>query len=296
MFATFFCIWMMTPAFVQSNDWTNFASLVEHSLPQNGRIQLLYEIVDPPGKFSKELVGFDFQSGGFIRVHGGDALGVSSTGRQFSGRLNTRCAWIDAPDAYPPALLRPSALQSAPSEVLRLVLERPELVNDLVATEDGGFKLKLAVLGGIPGATEADFPEGAITKSELWSIEIGPDGRLHKRAAPTSIQYEYGENHWPIAYLCSDSTGTTRWELSSIGELAPDALSPAGASAILSSVETRRVRDATERLDASGGTGDVPDGYDRNPSHRWSFALVTGGVLIILLGGGLLVRKRFAAA
>src|SRR5690606_127345 len=98
MFAAALGLLMMVPALDQTDDWTQFAHLIESSVPRQGRVQLLYELVDPPESFARELVGFDFENGGFIRIHNGDALGVSSAGRQFSGSLRDGCAWIDPPN------------------------------------------------------------------------------------------------------------------------------------------------------------------------------------------------------
>jgi len=280
----------------QMADWDRFAALAESTIPREGRVQLLYEIVDPPDVYARELVGFDYEQGGFIRVHGGNALGLSSAGRQFAGRLSTGCAWLDPPQAYAPSTLNPTALKPAPIEILRLVLQRPELVLELRPRDDGGFQFEMEVFQGVPGVTEAGIAESAVIRREQWSIEVGPDGRVHQRTAPTTIKYEYGHDHWPIAFERIGPTGMRRYELVSVGELAPNALSPEGAMVILSSVETQRVRQPSAALDAASGIGDVPETYEQDPSRRWSLALILGGVLVLVLGGGVLVRKRYAPA
>ncbi|MFI4915272.1 MAG: hypothetical protein ACIAS6_02045 [Phycisphaerales bacterium JB060] len=280
----------------QTADWSRFVALVEPAVPREGRVRLLYEVVDPPNVYSRELIGFDYDNGGIIRIQSGTALGVSPTGRQFAGRLSTGCSWLDPTEAYPPAMLNPSALKPAPAEVLRLVLARPELVLDLRPRKDGGFEFEMDVFQGVPGMAEADIPASAVVRRDRWIIKVGPDGRVRERAASTTIKYDYGDKLWPVGYERTGSTGTRRYELVRAEDLPSDALTPEGAMAMLTSVETQRVREPSGALDAAKGVGAVPKGYARDPSGRWSFALILGGVVILLLGGGVLVRKRLGRA
>lgn len=281
----------------QLEDWARFTNLIERAVPQHGRVQLLYEVVDPPGVFSKELIGQDFERGGVFRVHDGDILGISPAGRQFGGSLSMGCVWIDPPEAYPPEMLHPSALITAPYEILRLILQRPELVLDLRPNEVGGFHFDIEVLGGMPILTPADFPDGHSVPSERWSIEIGSSGHLNMRVSSTTVEYEYGESLWPIAFKTTKATiGTRQWRLVQVGELASNAFSPAGALQVLSAFETRHIPGPTDESQAAQGIGPVPGGYERDPARRWSFALVVGGILILVLGGGVIVRRRYAGS
>lgn len=280
---------MCMVAQLQQGVWDKFIQAVEPALPRSGRVLLVYNVVDQ-NVFGKDVLGIDFRANGFVRLHDGYAYGTAHTGRQFAGREASGVEW----DESLMRMKNAAALTTAPMALLRLLIDQPELVDTMSSTSDGGFRLEMTVIGGLPGGSESDFPSGAVVRPEAWVLEVGPDGRITKRVAPVTIQYEYMSDPWPTAYEVIVPGHKTRWELQSVNELAPDAITPAGAMRLLQSIETRHIPGPTDESPAAQGLGPVPDGYERDPARRWSFALVAGGILILVLGGGVIVRKRYA--
>lgn len=276
---------------LQQGAWDKFIQVVEPTLPKSGRVLLLYNVADE-NVFGKDVLGIDFQANEFVRLHDGYAYGTAHTGRQFAGRVASGVDW-DQPMVR---MKNAAALKTAPMALLRLLIDQPDLVDTISSTSDGGFRLELTVIGGLPGGSESDFSSGAVVRPEAWVLEVGPNGRITKRVAPITIQYEYMSDPWPTAYEVIVPGHKTRWELKDVSELAPNAITPTGAMRLLQMVETRHIRGPTDESQAAQGIGPIPDGYERDPARRWSFALISGGILILVLGGGVIVRRRYAGS
>lgn len=267
------------------------ADLPALDIPRSGRVLLAYEVIDD-GMYGQEILGVDFHSREFVRIHAGTAYGTTSSGRQFAGTLAGGVDWTE--DIV--RMENAAALMTAPMELLRLLADRPDLIESTTANPDGGVRLEMTVLGSLPGGSQADFPDGAIVSPEQWLLDLAPDGRLQSVTAPISRRYTYAEDPWPVAIEVISPTTTIHWELKRVEDLASDAVTPAGALRLLREFAPLRVRGPLDESAAAAGKGPVPEEFERDSVHRWSFALILGGVLILLLGGGVLIRKRYGGA
>ena len=271
--------------------WADFEQLVQQAVPRTGSVLLLYEVVDP-GVFGRDLVGIDFGRGDWVRIHGGNAQGVSPSGQQFVGGAVDGVSWTnDLPVAK-----GQGAMFAAPSQLLRLALDRPEVVESLAPARNGGFVFQIRAVGGIPGGSEADLSPAAVPTRETWTIEVGADGRITRRSGGISVAYSYAEDPWPVAFELIGTELTTHWELTRVDALPPGTTTPAGVMELMRQVETRFIEDPVTEGDDAAKIRGLDRYYERTPARRWSLALVIGGLLVLILGAGILIRRRIAMA
>lgn len=274
----------------QDDVWGDLVNAVQTSLPRTGRVLLHYKVVDD-GVTGEERIGIDFADGTFVRLHAGAAFGQDVSGRTFAGDAVDGVEWTQHSTDHRGA----AGVIAAPMELLRAIIERPEIVDSVQRDGTSGFKISMTVLGGLPGSSESDFAPGVQYRPESWILHVGDDGRIRELSGPISRRYEYGQSPWPTAYEVTSPARTVRWELISVSDLPPDAISPQGAKQLLERNSIKDIQPPTDETDMAEGRGSTPEGYERNHSRRWSLALILGGVLVLVLGGGVLVRKRHGA-
>lgn len=284
--------WCLQGAPLHFDPRSEFLAMLDRETPRTGRVEV---VAVPAEGVGETRAGFDFETGAWF-VTGG----VLTRGREASGREYVSGAW--APPAGKTAAKPIEADPVGPLTVvasyiptvwLWILQKNPGIVTD-VHEADSGYVVM------------ADFPD---SNAPIARIEIGKDGRIRQasRQEPTKggeqgVPYSYRsdvEGRIPIPTTLQSGHKVVSYRVGD--SLVADAFTQERVETVASQVRFNDEKELASRREASrdGAKPEVKEARSALPplaptlGERMRLPLLISGIVVVGIGIGLLVRRRF---